>query len=242
MQSIVFNHGPGGTPELRSYLTRFAKSLPSRPTAVIVVEAHMQSDPVKICSPDKNFSNRVAVLLRKANIPSVTMNNYGSGHGAEDARQSIGPVVGQDVPFLTLSLRSGQNATEHLALGLALAPLRSEDVLIMGSGVSSFHNFEYIMSRSEKIRDEGLRHSQIFDNWIRATLCDVHISSEDRLDALRRWEESPSAHVAQPAGAVEHFLPLLVVAGAARGAAAVACDENPYGNRFKLQSTNFIFE
>ena len=46
-------------------------------------------------------------------------------------------------------------------------------------------------------------------------------SPEDRLTGLRSWERAPGAQVAHPRE--EHLLPLMVVAGAARGDASTCC-------------------
>src|SRR3546814_9653925 len=44
-----------------------------------------------------------------------------------------------EIPLLQLSLRADLEPAAHIAIGRALAPLRDEGVLIVGSGLS-FHN------------------------------------------------------------------------------------------------------
>src|SRR3546814_5130449 len=44
-----------------------------------------------------------------------------------------------DIPLTQLSLRSDLNPADHIRAGRALAPLRDQGVLIVGSGMS-FHN------------------------------------------------------------------------------------------------------
>ena len=108
-----------------------------------------------------------------------------------------------DIPTIQLSLKQGLDAAEHLALGRALAALRDEGVLILGSGMS-YHNLRRLMQR-----DTGgnIRHvSQDFDAWLQTIL------AGDR-DDLKAWASAPNARDCHPRE--EHLIPLMVVAGAA---------------------------
>ena len=68
--------------------------------------------------------------------------------------------------------------------------------------------------------------SFLFDDWLIDTLegedtldeYDTRPRRQTRLAVLAQWEQAPCAQVCQPPGGASHFLPLLVVAGAARGA------------------------
>ena len=107
------------------------------------------------------------------------------------------------IPTVQLSLRAGLDPAEHLAIGRALAPLRDEGVLIVGSGMS-YHNMRGLM-------DPGTRDvSGRFDDWF-----SERRAAEPR-DATRRSPTGRSApRRAQSHPREEHLLPLMVVAGAA---------------------------
>ena len=49
-----------------------------------------------------------------------------------------------DIPIVQLSLKIGLNPALHIAAGRAIAPLRDENVLIVGSGMS-YHNMAAFM-------------------------------------------------------------------------------------------------
>ncbi|CAF3652941.1 unnamed protein product [Rotaria sp. Silwood1] len=99
-----------------------------------------------------------------------------------------------------MSILSSLSPAEHLLIGKALAPLRNENVLIIGSG-STIHGFK---------EDEG-QSSQFGDALIRAmTECDEH----EREHILLNWEQMlPHARVNHPHE--EHLIPLHVIVGAA---------------------------
>ena len=92
-------------------------------------------------------------------------------------------------------------------MGRALAPLRDEGVLIIGSGMS-FHNMRaYGDPRATPV-------SQQFDAWLSET---VALPEPERTARLARWDSAsgPAGRLSHPPRAEEHLLPLLVVAGAA---------------------------
>lgn len=108
------------------------------------------------------------------------------------------------IPVLQMSLPGRLPAAELMKIGAALAPLRAEGVLIVGSG-SLTHNLR--LSRYED-PDPPPAWAVEFDQWVEGVL--------DRwdMDALADYRRrSPALHVAHPTE--EHFLPLLIAAGAA---------------------------
>jgi len=100
-------------------------------------------------------------------------------------------------------LRSDLDAGFHLELGAALAPLREEGVLIVGSGLS-YHNMCAFMTL------EATRSSRVFDSWFGSVTA---TEPAERRTMLANWTKAPAARAAHPRE--EHLLPLMVVAGAA---------------------------
>ena len=97
----------------------------------------------------------------------------------------------------------------HLAAGRALAPLRAEGVLILGSGLS-YHNMRGFGPR-------GAAASKEFDDWLTDTVC--HLTGPERSAKLLQWTKAPSARQAHPRG--DHLIPLMVAVGAAENDKAV---------------------
>ena len=76
-------------------------------------------------------------LLDAANIPSAADNERGFDHGVFVPFLLIEPEA--DIPIVEMSLAANLDPKLHLEIGRALAPLRDEGVLIVGSGMS-YHN------------------------------------------------------------------------------------------------------
>jgi len=149
---------------------------------------------------------RVRALLAGAGIDSAEDPVRGFDHGMFAPMAVIWPQA--DVPVVQLSLRQGLDPAEHLALGRALAPLRDEGILVVGSGLS-YHNLRAFGPAARAP-------SAAFDGWLGETLAIADASA--RSAALAAWERAPAARLAHPRE--EHLLPLMVALGAAEGEAA----------------------
>jgi aromatic ring-opening dioxygenase catalytic subunit (LigB family) len=144
---------------------------------------------------------RVQTLLRHAGFKAPADTTRGFDHGTFAPMAAIYPNA--NVPVLQLSLRRDYDVDAHLAAGRALAPLRNEGVLIIGSGLS-YHNLR-------QLGPSGAHPSREFDSWLTPTLCDE--TGEARDNKLRLWMNTPSARLAHPHP--DHFIPLMVAVGAA---------------------------
>ncbi|HSC88097.1 MAG TPA: class III extradiol ring-cleavage dioxygenase [Polyangiaceae bacterium] len=217
---------PGMWDGMRRYLENLVVSLPQQPRAIISVSAHWE-EPVptlgtaahppmlydyygfpeaayRITWPapgSPELATRVAGLLAQAGIESGSDGKRGFDHGTFVPLKLAVPAA--DIPTVQLSLIRGLDPARHIALGRALAPLRDEGVLIVGSGMS-YHNMRGFGRR------EALNDSQLFDGWMAEV---VQKSAVERERALVDWAQGPAARACHPRE--EHLLPLHVVAGAA---------------------------
>lgn len=146
-------------------------------------------------------ASRVQELLEQARFPANSDQLRGFDHGVFAPLAVAYPEA--NVPVLQLSMRADYDPAAHLAVGRAIAPLRNEGVLIIGSGLS-YHNLTQ-MGASAKVP------SHQFDDWLTNVVCES--KSETRNRHLVNWSQAPSARLAHPRE--DHLLPLLVAAGAA---------------------------
>jgi aromatic ring-opening dioxygenase catalytic subunit (LigB family) len=211
--------------QLEAALQAMPGQLPEAPRAVLMVSGHWETPGFEVMahaqpgmvhdysgfpahtyeirypapgSPE--LARRVVELLDGAQLPCSLNAHQGFDHGAFVPMAVMYPQA--QVPMVQLSLQRGENADVHLALGRALAPLRDEGVMIIGSGLS-FHNLRLF-------GPEGQRPSQQFDAWLQSTMA---LKGTARSEALSRWTEAPAARQAHPRA--EHLIPLMVAAGAA---------------------------
>jgi aromatic ring-opening dioxygenase catalytic subunit (LigB family) len=211
---------------LRASLQQLPRQAGGKPRAVLLVSAHWEerefavmANPhppmvydysgfpaptyrIQYAAPGApELAQQVKGLLEGAGLAAALDNQRGFDHGMFAPMAVIYPEA--DVPVLQLSLKRGLDPREHLAAGRALAPLRSEDVLIVGSGLS-YHNLRSF-GPAAKLP------SAAFDQWLGRTLAIA--DPAQRADALVAWETAPSARQAHPRE--EHLLPLMVAVGAA---------------------------
>jgi aromatic ring-opening dioxygenase catalytic subunit (LigB family) len=151
---------------------------------------------------DPALAERARALIEAAGLPAKLDLTRGFDHGAFTPLKVMYPRA--DVPVVQLSLKEGLDPQSHLALGRAIAPLRDEGVLIVGSGLS-YHNLRQFFS------PRGWGPSREFDAWLNGVLLGGNPRDRDKL--LAAWESAPAARAAHPRE--EHLLPLHVAVGAA---------------------------
>ncbi len=212
---------------MAAFLRGIAQTLAQQPRAILLVSGHWLEPQPSVTSGahpgliydyngfpphtyelrypapgDPALAAHVAELLSRAGIACRQDAERGFDHGVFIPLLLMFPEA--EVPVVQLSLRSDLDAEAHLQLGRALAPLREEGVLIVGSGMS-FHNMRgYGDPRFGPISDT-------FDAWLSAA---VEAPPAEREALLRDWEQAPQARLCHPPQAEEHLLPLLVAAGA----------------------------
>jgi aromatic ring-opening dioxygenase catalytic subunit (LigB family) len=211
---------------LRAYFEALPRDLPAPPRALLVVSAHWEEaaptvmtsarPPIlydyygfppaayEIAWPapgDPALAARVVELLAGAGFSANTDPHRGFDHGTFVPFKLSWPEA--DVPTIQLSLEAGLDPARHLAIGRALAPLRDEGVLILGSGMS-YHNLRDF--RSPAARQTG----RAFDAWLGDA---ATADPAERAHRLAAWASAPGARYAHPRE--EHLIPLMVVAGAA---------------------------
>ena len=147
-----------------------------------------------------------ANTLQKAGFPVRVETQRGLDHGAWVPLRYLFPQA--DVPVLQVSMPFDLDAAGALKLGAALAGLREQGVLIVGSGSLTHNLYEF----RRPVLDPD--YVQVFADWIRAAVQRRDIAA---LADYRRL--APQAERAHPSE--EHYLPLLVAI------AASTAQENP---------------
>jgi 4,5-DOPA dioxygenase extradiol len=146
-------------------------------------------------------------LLAQAGWPVTADATRGLDHGAWVPLFHLLPQA--NVPVFQVSMPHRLDTAGALALGRALAPLRDQGVLILGSG-SLTHNLHDLQRPDAPAVDYALE----FAHWIRQAVTRADVAA-----LLGYRSLAPHAERAHPTQ--EHFLPLLVALGAsAEGEAA----------------------
>ena len=136
----------------------------------------------------------VTLLGEKAQVTQ----EWGLDHGAWSVLCRMYPKA--DIPVVQLSLDLSLSFKEQLAIGAALAPLRQEGVLILGSG-NVVHNLLAIAQRKDPFP------------WAKAFDDEVHAAMISGDKALLAQSETFTGYQ-QAVPTSEHFVPLLNIAGA----------------------------
>lgn len=156
---------------------------------------------------------RVQALIEAAGLPAAQDAQRGFDHGAFTTLFPMYPEA--EVPVVQLSMQQHYDPETHLALGRALAPLRDEGILIIGSGLS-YHNLRAFGPGAKTV-------SAQFDAWLQQAL--LRATPAQRSELLRHWNEAPMARQAHPRE--DHLIPLMVAVGAAEDEAGVCIYHEP---------------
>lgn len=209
--------------------TALPQRLPARPKAVLVVTGHWEAPQFTVSTAERppmeyDYSGfpehtyrlqypapgspalaaRVRELLSQAGIANGADPRRGFDHGTFVPLALMYPQA--DVPVVLLSLKSSYDPAEHIRAGQALAPLRDEGVLILGSGLT-YHNMRGFG------RDASTAPATAFEAFLHEAIAQPDPAVRNRL--LTEWAQAPAARQAHPQE--DHLLPLMVVAGAAGG-------------------------
>ena len=213
---------------MAAFLKGIADTLPERPRAIVLVSGHWLEPGFRITGHarppliydysgfpahtyeltypapgEPELAGRIAGLLGQGGEPGRVDAARGFDHGVFIPLKLVFPKA--DIPVIQLSLRQDMDPAAHIQAGRALAALRDEGVLIVGSGMS-FHNMRgYGDPRYTPL-------SAKFDAWLTTA---VESEAPQREAMLREWAGAPHARDSHPPGGEEHLLPLMVAAGAA---------------------------
>ncbi len=203
-----------------------------RPRAILVASAHWETAHPVVNAVDRNrtihdfggfpralydlrydapgdpvLAGQVIDLLGAAGLQAGIDRVRGLDHGAWVPLMLAWPAA--DVPVLQVSVQSGLGPAYHLELGRALAPLRAQGVLVVGSG-----SFTHDLSR---FRGQGQDVPEAPDVAEFAAWMDTALREGRRSDLLAYRHKAPHAAAEHPTE--EHLLPLFVAMGAAGPAA-----------------------
>ena len=211
-------------------LRRFATRFP-RPAAIVVVSAHWEAPgPVRVNAVKKpdliydfggfppalyeltypapgspGIAEEALTLLADAGIPAAREDQPRMGPRRLDS--AAPPLSGsRRARRRSLAAACRASPTPFSASGAALAPLRRQNVLLLGSG-GIVHNLR--LARLDRETGPVDDWARAFDAWVRE-----RIEARDFAALARYRELAPDAELAVPE--TEHFDPLLFAAGATR--------------------------
>jgi 4,5-DOPA dioxygenase extradiol len=197
-----------------------------KPRAVVVVSPHWMTRGIEITSTDRpetvhdfggfpralyslqyrapgapHLAVHIQQVLASQGIPARLDALRGLDHGAWVPLMHLYPEA--DVPVVQVSLPFDTDPAKALALGRALASLTQSEVLIVGSGSLTHNLYEFRMGEVLEAH-----YAKEFSEWVRQAVLEGDMA---RLE--QTLEIAPHATRAHPT--TEHFLTLLVAAGAA---------------------------
>lgn len=233
MPTLFISHGAPTLALDEGPTQRFLATLEARlgrPRAVLMVSAHWEAEDICVMGTaapptihdffgfpaplyelrypaqgSAALAQTIAGLLSASGYPVTVDATRGYDHGAWVPLRLLYPDA--DVPVLQLSINPSRPPAWHWRLGRALAALRADGVLIVGSG-SMTHNLQDFRRLRHAVDCPPEPYAADFTDWFAG-----RVAARD-LEALLAYRElAPSAVRAHPTD--EHLLPFYVALGAA---------------------------
>ena len=230
LPALFLSHGAPTLPLMDSPATSFLRGLGAkleRPRAILVASAHWETErpqanavPVndtihdfygfpralyEMTYPapgDAALAQRALTLLAEAGLAGTLDTTRGLDHGAWVPLLLAWPA--HDIPVVQVSVQTHLGPAHHEKLGAALAPLRAEGVLLIGSG-SFTHDLRRF--RGQAVDAPVQPDVTAFADWMDTAI------REGRQDDLLNYR-ARAPYAAQNHPTEEHLLPLYVALGA----------------------------
>lgn len=209
----------------RRFLCKLGEEI-GRPEAIIIASAHWEAPRLAFTTAERlptihDFGGfpqalrdcqytppgapdavaKAAGLLQAAGMTAYAEPVRGVDHGTWVPLMLMYPDA--DIPVAQISIETALGAARQLEIGRALAPLRDDGVLVIGSG-----NITHNLREMNRAEPDGEGHDWVveFGNWVADAL------AAGLIDELIAWEKAPHARRSHPSD--EHFLPLFTALGA----------------------------
>jgi 4,5-DOPA dioxygenase extradiol len=232
LPTLFISHGSPMTALMdspaRHFLETLGKSM-TRPRAIVVASAHWETQRPAVTAPKRNttihdfsgfppalfaleynapgdpeLAGQIAARLTEIGLPASLAPARGLDHGAWVPLLLAYPEA--DIPVLQLSIQTPRGPRHHMVLGAALAFLREQNILVIGSG-SFTHDLGRFRNRPELDAPEAPDVTE-FATWM-----DEKILAGDFVALVDYRARAPHAGLEHPTE--EHLLPLFVALGAA---------------------------
>ena len=215
------------------FLSSIPTLLPEVPKAILVISAHWEASEFTVsfqnsgssliydysgfpkhtyapyltypAETDLNLAERVYNLIKESNIQVRKEMDRGFDHGVFIPLKVAFPEA--NIPIVQLSVKSNFDFQEHINLGKSLSALRSEGVLIIGSGFMTHNGSGEAFGKPAKYTVE-------FTEWIHEKLHSLSVQTKTQVvdDFVNIQKLQPNVKRCHPR--LEHLIPLYVSLGA----------------------------
>jgi len=222
----------------KKFFENLSSLLPQKPRAIVIASAHWEESEFTVGYQDKGVSliydyygfpkdtyapyltydaptdlsiaDDVFKRLHQSGL-SCHKVNRGFDHGVFLPLKLAFPEG--DIPIIQVSLISSLDPAAHVAMGKALAPLRDDNILLIGSG-SMTHNLGELRAKNNRNNSSAVSWAFEFNEWTRSLLESLTDTNKETVedDLIHIMERAPYAARSHPR--TEHLVPLFVAFGA----------------------------